>query len=251
MINFEELIKQGELLLKNPVIRDNKKWCLNFKNLEPFFIWEKTSLMYLQSEFPNHPQTKDFQNHIDADQQRALLTTCQSLLGILKAFSTINPSRQEGIANVELLLTDIFNNFCRFVNQLRRNRHNKREHFINDEYDVQDLLHAVLKLHFDDVRPEVWTPQYAGSSNRMDFLINDCQTAIEVKFSKENHTEKHIGDELLIDIAKYSEFPNCRSLYCFVYDPDYCIGNPKSLENDLPQKSTDTFKVKVFVRPQE
>jgi REase_DpnII-MboI len=25
---------------------------------------------------------------------------------------------------------------------------------IKDEYDVQDFLHAILKLHFDDVRPE-------------------------------------------------------------------------------------------------
>lgn len=129
--------------------------------------------------------------------------------------------------------------------------HNGRECFISDEYDVQDLLHAVLKLHFDDIRPEVWTPQYAGSSNRMDFLINDNQTAIEVKYAKDSHKDKQIGDELLIDLAKYSEYPNCISLYCFIYDPDYCVGNPKGLENDLNNKSTDSFKVKVFVRPLE
>ena len=67
----------------------------------------------------------------------------------------------------------------------------------------------------------------------------------------EEYTEREIGDELIIDIAKYSKHPNCNSLYCFVYDPDYCIGNPKGLENDLNNKSTDEFKVKVFVRPFE
>ena len=98
------------------------------------------------------------------------------------------------------------------------------------------MLHALLKLHFDDVRAEDWTPQNSGSNNRIDFLINDNQTAIEVKYAKDSHKDKQIGDELIIDIAKYSKHPNCNSLYCFVYDPDYCIGNPKGLENDLNNK---------------
>ena len=29
---------------------------------------------------------------------------------------------------------------------------------INDEYDVQDLFHALLTLYFDDIRDEEWTP---------------------------------------------------------------------------------------------
>lgn len=223
--------------------------CISFFQQSDYFKWEKKALLVLQSEYPNHPLTKQFQNIIDADAQRALISTFNSLLGIVNAFSEIRPTNNN--KDTDFLLSDMFNNFQRFANQLKRNRHNNRGPFINDEYDVQDLLHAVLKLHFDDVRQEVWTPQYAGSSNRMDFLINDCQTAIEVKFSKDNHTEKQIGDELIIDITKYSEYPNCRSLYCFVYDPDYCISNPKGLENDLNNKSTDSFKVKVFVRPLE
>ena len=46
-----------------------------------------------------------------------------------------------------------------------RNRHNSRETLdVTDEYDVQDLLDALLALDFDDVRPEEWTPSYAGKS---------------------------------------------------------------------------------------
>jgi hypothetical protein len=40
---------------------------------------------------------------------------------------------------------------------------------VGDEYDVQDLLHALLRLFFDDIRPEERTPSYAGESTRMDF----------------------------------------------------------------------------------
>jgi REase_DpnII-MboI len=32
---------------------------------------------------------------------------------------------------------------------------------IKDEYDVQDLLHAILRAFFDDVRPEEFVPSYA------------------------------------------------------------------------------------------
>jgi hypothetical protein len=34
---------------------------------------------------------------------------------------------------------------------------------INNEYDVQTLMHALLATRFDDIRPEEWTPSYAGS----------------------------------------------------------------------------------------
>ena len=65
----------------------------------------------------------------------------------------------------------IFTRFRQVANQLTR-RHNGRETLcIQDEYDVQDLLRALLSLYFDDVRPEEWTPSYAGSSLRSDFLI--------------------------------------------------------------------------------
>ena len=249
-MSLEDLIKQGEVFDgKVHMGRDSKLHVLS-SLWAALFEWQNTSLMLLQSMYPNHPQTFAFKKLIDEDKQQAFYATYQSQMGILKAFSKLKPSSPNDI-DADLLLSHIFNNFSRFVHQLRRKRHNGRDCFISDEYDVQDLLHALLKLHFDDVRVEDWTPQNAGSNNRIDFLINDNQTAIEVKYAKDSHKDKQIGDELIIDIAKYSKHPNCNSLYCFVYDPDYCIGNPKGLENDLNNKSTDEFKVKVFVRPFE
>ena len=249
-VNIEDLIKQGEAF--EGKMFKGRDWKLHVISSlwSDFFEWQSTSLMMLQSLYPNHPQTIAFKKLIDEDKQQALYATYQTQMGIMKAFSKLKPSSPNDV-DADLLLSHIFNNFSRFIHQLRRKRHNGRECFISDEYDVQDLLHALLKLHFDDVRAEDWTPQNSGSNNRIDFLINDNQTAIEVKYAKDSHKDKQIGDELIIDIAKYSKHPNCNSLYCFVYDPDYCIGNPKGLENDLNNKSTDEFKVKVFVRPFE
>ena len=249
-VNIEDLIKQGEAF--EGKMFKGRDWKLHVISSlwSDFFEWQSTSLMMLQSLYPNHPQTIAFKKLIDEDKQQALYATYQTQMGIMKAFSKLKPSSPNDV-DADLLLSHIFNNFSRFIHQLRRKRHNGRDCFISDEYDVQDLLHALLKLHFDDVRAEDWTPQNSGSNNRIDFLINDNQTAIEVKYAKDSHKDKQIGDELIIDIAKYSKHPNCNSLYCFVYDPDYCIGNPKGLENDLNNKSTDEFKVKVFVRPFE
>ena len=130
-----------------------------------------------------------------------------------------------------------------------RRRHSYRPTLeIGDEYDVQDLLNALLRLHFDDVRPEEWTPSYAGGNNRMDFLLKDEEIAIEVKMTRDGLKDKEVGDQLLVDIEKYQAHPNCKRLYCFVYDPDWHIRNPRGLEKDL-SKAIENIDVKVYIRP--
>ena len=47
-----------------------------------------------------------------------------------------------------------------------RSRYNNRQTSdINDEYDVQDLLHSLLTLYFDDIRREESNPSYAGGAS--------------------------------------------------------------------------------------
>ncbi|MBZ4359524.1 hypothetical protein LAM19_25050, partial [Mycobacterium tuberculosis] len=72
---------------------------------------------------------------------------------------------------------------------------------INDEYDVQDLFHALLKIHFEDVRPEEYTPSYAGSSTRVDFLLKNEKIIIELKKTRKNLKQKEVGEQLIVDIA--------------------------------------------------
>jgi len=128
-------------------------------------------------------------------------------------------------------------------------RHNGRPTLeITDEYDVQDLLHALLKLEFDDVRPEEWTPSYAGGSSRMDFLLNKEKIVIEVKKTRNNMNARTLGEELIIDIHRYQSHPRCRTLICFVFDPDNRITNPRGLENDL-SRYYNGLKVEVYITP--
>jgi hypothetical protein len=122
---------------------------------------------------------------------------------------------------------------------------------INDEYDVQDLFHALLKLFFTDIRSEEWTPSYAGSSSRMDFLLKNEKIVIEIKKTRPTLKDKDLGEQLLIDIARYEQHPDCKILICFVYDPERRIGNPIAIMNDLNQKSTEKMHVIVIIEPSD
>jgi len=117
---------------------------------------------------------------------------------------------------------------------------------ITDEYDVQDLLHALLKIFFDDIRPEEYTPSYAGGSSRIDFLIKSEKIAIETKKTRKGLKRKEIADQLIIDIDRYkAAHPDCEILFCFVYDPENLIQNPIGFEKDINEKHKGEAEVLV------
>jgi hypothetical protein len=134
------------------------------------------------------------------------------------------------------------------VRQLRE-RHDSRPTLdVTDEYDVQDLLHALLNLFFDDVRAEEYTPSYAGKSTRMDFLLRDESIVVEAKMTRKGLGAKEVGEQLIVDIAHYKAHPSCKTLVCLVYDPDGRVANPRGLESDL-NGERDGLTVTVLVVP--
>lgn len=146
-------------------------------------------------------------------------------------------------------LLRLLRRFDRVARRLRT-RHAGRPGFqIDDEYDVQDLLGALLRIDFDDVRPEEWTPSYAGGASRIDFLLKAEGIVVEAKKTREGLTDRELGEQLIIDIARYRSHPDCRLLVCFIYDADGRIRNPDGLIADLERLSTDELRVVVVVSP--
>src|SRR5690606_28277257 len=85
-------------------------------------------------------------------------------------------------------------------------RHGQRPTLeVNDEYDSQDLLRALLAIFFDDVRPEDHVPEYAGASSRIDFIVPNYELAIELKFARNSLDKKKLGEELLVDRQRYDQ----------------------------------------------
>ena len=144
------------------------------------------------------------------------------------------------------VIETIFSKFGDVVTQLRI-RHDDRETLdVQDEHDAQDLLHSLLRLYFDDIRPETWNPSYAGSSTRSDFLLKDEKIIIEVKHTRKGLTNKKLKEELIVDKEQYKQNEDCKTLYCFVYDPDKRVDNPRGFEKDISEKS-DEFVCKVII----
>ena len=150
----------------------------------------------------------------------------------------------DALSRIEL----ICQRFHRVVRQFQQ-RHNDRPTFdIEDEYDVQDMLHALLSLHFEDIRPEEWTPSYAGASSRVDFLLKQEKIVVEVKKTRNGLKAREVCEQLIIDIARYQTHQDCKLLLCFVYDPDGKIANPVGLEKDL-ESIASRIRVRVIVTP--
>lgn len=148
------------------------------------------------------------------------------------------------------LLRQLLHRFHVVATQLQERYDNRSTLTISDEHDVQDLLHAVLRLHFDDVRPEEWTPSYAGKSSRVDFFLKPQLIVIEAKKTRQGLGAKELGDELIIDIHRYSQMAACKILICFVYDPASLLRNPRGFEADLSGQR-DNLLVEVIVGPRQ
>ncbi len=146
------------------------------------------------------------------------------------------------------LVESICRRFPLFAKQLQK-RHDKRKGIqIKDEYDVQDLMHALLQLHFEDVRPEETTPSHGGSSARMDFLLMPEEVVVEVKMTRKNLGQRELTSQLAEDKERYKSHPHCRTLICFVYDPERYCDKPTALEKDLSE-TTERMRIIVIVGP--
>jgi hypothetical protein len=151
-------------------------------------------------------------------------------------------------ASVEELFGIIIRGLPRAMQPLIHRRKDATTLSFRSEYDVQDLLHAMLRPWVQDIRPEEFTPSYAGTSTRMDFLLPKQRTVIEVKMVRDRAHARKIGDELTIDIDHYRAHPECDTLWCVIYDPDKHITNAPGLVSDLEgERSSPKGKVMVKV----
>jgi hypothetical protein len=248
---IDKLIEKGKEVLRTH--RPNASNMIGFTTLDSgkFIAW-KTQVLSFFNEIlpPDSPYIETFKSNV----KQAYKSSAQEGIGILESvkedltFGLLN-NQIEPKFDPTIPLFNLFDKFHQIVRQLRY-RYDSRETLnVTDEYDMQNLLHSLLHLYFDDIRPEEWTPSYAGKSSRMDFLLKDYKIIIEVKKTRKGLTEKELGSQLIDDIARYKSHPDCETLLCFTYDPEGLIGNPRGLENDLNRQEENGLNVKVIIRP--
>lgn len=140
----------------------------------------------------------------------------------------------------------------RYIERELRHRHGNRSTLtVEDEYDAQDVLRSVLRLFFADIRPEDYTPSYAGANSRVDFVLPDFGLAVELKYARDTMTDKSLGSELLVDRERYSSNAGIEHLVCLVFDHEGILRNPRGLEKDLSRESSGenlSVTVRIFDR---
>lgn len=151
---------------------------------------------------------------------------------------------------IEELLEVIIQGLPRAMHPLTHRRKGTQPLSFSNEYDVQDLLHSMLRPWIRDIRQEEFTPSCAGTSTRMDFLLPSHALVIETKIVRDRTHAKGIGKELIIDIEHYRKHPKCNRLWCVIYDSNHMITNAEGLKNDLEGSRSSNggeVTVRVFV----
>lgn len=178
---------------------------------------------------------------------RELVFLDSKLCSLQNVVSLSEDDIQDKESSVQIIM-NVLERFHRFARQLRIRHQARTSITIEDEYDVQDIVHAILKLFFNDVRAEECTPSYAGGASRIDFLIKSENIGIEIKKTRSNLRDKELGEQLIIDKERYKSHHNCKTLICFVYDPDELIVNPDGLASDLTEENEE-MNVFVVISP--
>ncbi|MCA9946756.1 MAG: hypothetical protein KC449_24915 [Anaerolineales bacterium] len=178
--------------------------------------------------------------------ERCFLSPLVEQRRILLEASKLNKQKQpiflDPVEKVEL----IARRFHLVSKQLLKRYNNRDTLKVQDEYDVQDLFHGLLKVFFEDVRPEETTPSYAGGAFRIDYLLKEEQIVVEIKKTRPTMKAHEVRDQLIVDIHGYQSHPDCKVLVAFIYDPDMYLNNPQAIENDLSQVVNELI-VKVIV----
>lgn len=136
-------------------------------------------------------------------------------------------------------ILEILNHFYLFLENLIERKPHKRGGIqkeqlealrIKNEYDVQHLLFACVKLLYPLARAEVSEDSGYGTVRTDIFL--DREHVIEVKCTRENMKLKKLTEEIEADMVHYS----AKNLYFFLYDKAKVIDNPLVFKTNYERK---------------
>jgi len=108
---------------------------------------------------------------------------------------------------------------------------------IKDEYDVQDLFHALILPLIPDVVPEDPAPKVAGRSSRLDFISKKARLGFELKRLKSAADRDRVREEVLLDEGVYQAHPYIETVVVFIFDPlrSIPLADRTPFEADLSQ----------------
>ena len=111
-----------------------------------------------------------------------------------------------------------------------RQRKIKVSYVVEDEYDVQDLLHSVLRAYLKYSVQEEPLQKVAGTrAGRADMSIEDLGVLIEVKYVRGPDDQRKIFDDFSQDLVLYAAWSPLKTLLFIIYNSSD-LRDPESLE---------------------
>ena len=243
---LNELIYKGYAVKSRNTIKGGRYDPGSTVTGEEYEKWIQLAVRYLVQNHGGDASTERFKK-VAENANGNYDSHFHTMIGILSSLECIPTTNLK--TNVGWVIESICTNFSKCAKALfdrRKEAGNPRETLkINDEYDVQDLMYAILKLFFDDVRKEDYVASFLRRNSRVDLYLPEHEMYIELKMTRDGLSDKQIGDELSIDIVHYSK--KCKSLVCFVYDPGSRLRNPDGIINDLESINIDGLETKVYI----
>jgi hypothetical protein len=137
------------------------------------------------------------------------------------------------------ILEPLLRRLPRFVGQLRDRPPSRPSLRIDDGRDLEDVVRALLHLHFDNVRRQTRTPSYAADT-RTDYLVGSEPIALTVKLIGSGVAMHELEREIDEDSAYYQARPGCDRLAVLLYDPEGRLHDPPSIESRWSGKAGAT-----------
>lgn len=130
-----------------------------------------------------------------------------------------------------------------------RSRKGKLPYDISDEYDVQDLLHAVLRAYLKYSVQEDPLPKVAGAkSGRADISVEELGVLIEIKYVHGPEDQKRIFEEYSQDLVLYAQWTHLKTLIYLIYN-SADLRDPEAFEklSSTQEVGGKRFAVKVVL----
>ena len=135
--------------------------------------------------------------------------------------------------------------FHNVTRQLRQRPEDRPTLEVEDEVDVLDLLHVLLCVEHDDIQVESW--ETSGVTRRA-LILKREGVMLTVRRTKARVSLKTINDQIAQDVECLTGRPFCRLFFCFVYDPEGRLGNPRVLEAEWTREQGGR-RIEVLVSP--
>ena len=255
-------IEKGEIIARTQIdnladlerlAEAHKIWRdLTRQTLLKLFTDEQVADMFQGSRSPSPPHNlRDLprEKSYFVASVKAQVLKLRSIREQLPRFPLAQQTEQRTVPGGVDAVENLLRRFHTVVRQLRRRHANRPTLDVKDEYDVQDLLHALLRIYYDEVGAEELAPGSAGASPAIAFVLKAEQMVIEARLMREGLDAQALRSQLLADIGYCSSHYDCRTLIFFIYDPDGRIPNPEGFEQDI-SRPVNGMKVRLVIAPE-